>query len=310
MNEEKNIEDQPEDIKPPTSNDSENSAEGTLLSSEENKTIAGEDIPHSTPNIQHNNEKMEVHKHPHHVTHKKKWGEYFLEFFMLFLAVFLGFVAENVREHSVERQHEKEYIRGLVQNLKSDTAQLTRKIATNIKKRNVWDSLMSLSNVELALPENARKFYDYFIKGSFIPTFNPSDAALLQLKNAGKLRLLTNKNIADSILAYDAYNKVIVSHNQEFLERGNEMWNAAYPIMQGKIMSDTSYVDFFNRREVISQKNVPPLILNNRDLQMFFGQLARTLLFTDVNRHLMIQQNGNAERLILLLQKQYHLENE
>ena len=23
-------------------------------------------------------EHMEVHKHPHHVTHKKKWGEYFL----------------------------------------------------------------------------------------------------------------------------------------------------------------------------------------------------------------------------------------
>jgi len=33
-------------------------------------------------------ETMEVHKHPHHVTHKKKWGEYLLEFFMLFLAVF------------------------------------------------------------------------------------------------------------------------------------------------------------------------------------------------------------------------------
>ncbi len=34
-------------------------------------------------------ETMEVH-HPHHVMHKKKWGEYLLEFFMLFLAVFLG----------------------------------------------------------------------------------------------------------------------------------------------------------------------------------------------------------------------------
>ena len=43
-------------------------------------------------------ENMEVHKHPHHVTHKKKWGEYILEFLMLFLAVFLGFLAENLRE--------------------------------------------------------------------------------------------------------------------------------------------------------------------------------------------------------------------
>ncbi len=38
---------------------------------------------------------MEVHKHPHHVMHKKNMGEYFLEFIMLFLAVFLGFLAEN-----------------------------------------------------------------------------------------------------------------------------------------------------------------------------------------------------------------------
>ncbi len=49
-------------------------------------------------------ENMEVHKHPHHVTHKKKWTEYLLEFFMLFLAVFLGFLAENIREDNVERR--------------------------------------------------------------------------------------------------------------------------------------------------------------------------------------------------------------
>ncbi len=52
-------------------------------------------------------ENMEVHKHPHHVTHKKKWGEYLLEFFMLFLAMYLGFIAENVRENSVGRHREK-----------------------------------------------------------------------------------------------------------------------------------------------------------------------------------------------------------
>ena len=47
---------------------------------------------------------MEVHKHPHHITHKKKWGEYLLEFLMLFLAVFLGFVAENIREEKRKAQ--------------------------------------------------------------------------------------------------------------------------------------------------------------------------------------------------------------
>lgn len=31
-----------------------------------------------TSNIPPQTENMEVHKHPHHVTHKKKWGEYFI----------------------------------------------------------------------------------------------------------------------------------------------------------------------------------------------------------------------------------------
>src|SRR6476660_3728816 len=73
-------------------------------------------------------ENMEVHKHPLHVTHKKKWGEYLLEFFMLFLAVFLGFIAENIRENSVERHREKEFAQLLLLDLKADTTALsTRK---------------------------------------------------------------------------------------------------------------------------------------------------------------------------------------
>src|SRR4051812_5156869 len=65
-------------------------------------------------------ENMEVHKHPHHVTHKKKWIEYLLEFFMLFLAVFLGFVAENIREHQVEKDRELEFIQSLTTDLGDD----------------------------------------------------------------------------------------------------------------------------------------------------------------------------------------------
>src|SRR5207253_2470730 len=65
--------------------------------------------------------KMEIHKHPHHVTHKKKWPEYLLEFFMLFLAVFLGFVAENVRENRVNLEIEKHNIESFISNLKKDS---------------------------------------------------------------------------------------------------------------------------------------------------------------------------------------------
>ncbi len=68
MIEEENIEEQP-------------SAETPQLTEKEN--IPEGKIKHTTINTQYNEENMEVHKHPHHVTHKKKWGEYLLEFYMI-----------------------------------------------------------------------------------------------------------------------------------------------------------------------------------------------------------------------------------
>src|SRR5258706_15047994 len=89
---------------------------------------------------------MEVHKHPHHVTHKKKWGEYLLEFFMLFLAVFLGFIAENIRENSVNRETEKNNIESLVRNLREDSLNLVRTCQVNEKRFMYLDSLIDLKN--------------------------------------------------------------------------------------------------------------------------------------------------------------------
>src|SRR6266536_5886523 len=91
-------------------------------------------------------ENMEVHKHPHHVTHKKKWGEYLLEFLMLFLAVFLGFVAENIREHIVEKEKGKQYIESFYHDLKTDTATFAK--------------VIEIDNVKLGALKNIFQCYD------------------------------------------------------------------------------------------------------------------------------------------------------
>src|SRR6476659_1817814 len=104
-----------------------NTTEEEYLDNETNNQSANptdEIIPSKDPETIKPNqetENMEVHKHPHHVTHKKKWGEYLLEFFMLFLAVFLGFVAENIRETNVEHTHEKEYAQQLYTEFYADS---------------------------------------------------------------------------------------------------------------------------------------------------------------------------------------------
>ena len=66
--------------------------------------------------------RMEMHKHSHAVTHKKRLGEYLPEFLLLFLAVFLGFIAENQREHMIEHRREKQYARLLFTDLNKDSA--------------------------------------------------------------------------------------------------------------------------------------------------------------------------------------------
>jgi len=135
-------------------------------------------------------ENMEVHKHPHHVAHKKKWGEYLLEFFMLFLAVFLGFVAENVRETTVERGREKEYAGSLYAEFYADSVAINSKINARLTKESDCDYLNRYIK-DSSLINLPKEFYPayttvFYLINSF--TFEPKDGVLNQLKSSGSLR--------------------------------------------------------------------------------------------------------------------------
>src|SRR5678809_595057 len=87
---------------------------------------------------------MEVHKHSHHETHKKKWTAYLLEFFMLFLAVFLGFVAENIREERVEHKRAHEFADRLLADLTNDTSWFNKEINRIERQRPHMDEAIQL----------------------------------------------------------------------------------------------------------------------------------------------------------------------
>jgi hypothetical protein len=147
-------------------------------------------------------ENMEVHKHPHHVMHKKKWPEYLLEFAMLFLAVFLGFVAENIRERAVEHRKEKEYIHALFNDLKSDTTKLGNNIARYKKLLLRQDTL--LNNYSFLHKGFNRIFYRNLISIQGFPDFIYTDATIQQLKNSGGFALIRNHTTIENIMIYDA----------------------------------------------------------------------------------------------------------
>jgi hypothetical protein len=235
----------------------------------------------------------------------KKLRKYLAEFVLLFLAVFLGFIAENFRENLSDRNKERELISGMIRNLKTDTANLSIRIASNLRKDKAWDSLLHLATSELSAPSNTNQFYRNFIAGAFIPAFTPSDATIIQLKEGGSLSLINKQMVVDSILDYDYWNRVIVAHNQNYSLQHDNVWAAVYPIIQGGLLMDTTYVEFYGRGIL---KPMPPIIRNAQNEQAFFGIVARTLLFTRVNRSYMMNHRVRAERLILLLTREYQLE--
>ena len=165
-------------------------------------------------------ENMEVHKHPHHVTHKKKWGEYVLEFLMLFLAVFLGFLAEYQLEHVIEKDREKEYMVTMLEDLKSDTSLLT--YATKYWNGINADIDSVADAIQLPLTQaDLRKTYRHLNNALNYFSFSYNERTIAQLKNAGGFRLIRNKKVANKIIAYDQFNNdairnIAIQHNAFF----------------------------------------------------------------------------------------------
>ena len=153
-------------------------------------------------NLQIQTNNMEVHKHPHHVTHKKRWKEYLLEFFMLFLAVFLGFVAENIREEVVEKHREKQFMQSLIKDLQLDTAYANRSLDAINKRELSIDSTLDYflahphpSEVPLSTVRQMRR-------STWDQVFLEHSGTIDQLKYSGGLRLIKSRNLVDSIESY------------------------------------------------------------------------------------------------------------
>ncbi|MDQ6756169.1 MAG: hypothetical protein M3004_04455 [Bacteroidota bacterium] len=250
---------------------------------------------------------MEVHKHPHHVTHKKKWTEYLLEFFMLFLAVFLGFVAENIREHSVEKNREKEYIRSLIADLKSDQQVLLQHILHVNRGISMMDSVITILNTPSTIANNTGNLY-YLAR--LAPRLNPlstNSRTFEQLKNSGNFRLITNLSTSDKIMSY--YEKFPLIR---LLESVNETEFTEYKKVAAKIFDPAVFLMMEGINDEIKRtnENLPLRITDNELLQelsvfsVYMHGTKKGILGADEKLKI-----AGAD-LIAYLQKEYHLEND
>jgi hypothetical protein len=148
---------------------------------------------------------MEVHHHSSHAAgsqqSRKKWTHYFWEFLMLFLAVFCGFLAEYQLEHKIEKSREKQYIKSFVEDLEADTFQLDALVANCQLSANRADSLI----VVLGGPDKdkmAGEIYYFLRLLHRSSVFSVNDRTMVQLRNAGGMRLVSNKTVSDSMVSY------------------------------------------------------------------------------------------------------------
>ena len=306
MSEEENIEDQPTD-------DSQQSTE--------NENISEENIQHTTLNTQHE-ENMEVHKHPHHVTHKKKWGEYLLEFLMLFLAVFLGFVAENIRENNVDHDREKQFAQELYNEFFADSIAFNKKLTARIDKEKNCDYLYMYIK-DSSLSNLPKEFYPAYTKIFYLInsyTFEPKDGVLNQLKSTGSLRYFKDAKLQKLFGDISvAINNMRYRNEQEYQFFANpvkpfllEHYDFKWVDNVRRMSTNAYYIDLLNlylKSDTLIKADILNLPSFNRNevsnMVMFYKTMvvsSRTLQMNDY-----IKTN---EQILQILRKDYHLKNE
>ena len=244
---------------------------------------------------------MEVHAHSH--TARKKWTHYFWEFFMLFLAVTAGFFVENQREHMVEHKREVQFMQSYTADLAKDIYLLDSLIKKRETRRIQIDSLnLILRSADPDLFGSQLYFYARYLPRTF--AYIPNDATIQQLKNSGNLRLIQNRSIVDTVLAYDQqfrFMETIRVREDQLLYRIFDLLNQFF---------DPAVFDEMNMFDVEFNRpsGNPKLLTKDKKLiQQFLSELhyLKTVNLGEIGWFK--KRKTQAETTLHYVQKEYHL---
>ena len=245
---------------------------------------------------------MEVHAHTH--TERKKWTHYFWEFLMLFLAVFCGFLAEYFLEHKIEKDKERQYIRSLVEDLERDTVTLNNRIAYCNLTIARADSAISVFN-DPELNNNAGEIY-YFLRWMHrSDIFSVNDRTIIQLRNAGGMRLVSDKNVSDSIIDYYKDIEYIKFIYEEQVE-----WRRALRPYFPEIFNGNDYGKAIDERNTVIRP-VNPVKLNSSEPKVISALILTLNNIKGINialRRRMGELKIRAKNIREFIIKEYHLQ--
>ena len=247
---------------------------------------------------------MEVHHHAH--TPRKKWTHYLWEFLMLFLAVTLGFLVENQREHYIEHKREKQYIQSFYDDLTADEVDLEGNIEYLRGQVKAADSLqMLMKNVTAKQPANRIYMYLREITRSSAGLLYPNDRTIVQLRNAGGMRLIKNKSVSDSMVGYYRTIGIIQFLSENALDNGKSLREKYIPLLNAedfdKITDSTS--------KIINPTDI--LYLRNTDAEIINSCLMEVSRIKNINSTLAIRLRRLKEKAGTIkdfIRREYHLE--
>jgi len=243
---------------------------------------------------------------PHHIKHSKKVRnnkEYLFEFLIIFVAITGSYLAENLREHFVDRHKEKVYMESMLQDLKSDSANLVRVIELNKEQIKGLDSLLNLMNNKLGSNE-IKQFYNFDVKYALnYNAFNPINRTIIQLMNTGGLGLIKVKAASDGIVGYDNLKNSILKQADLLETRFTKIID-----QQTEIIDFLSIIKSRKGSSTFQLKEYPILITTDIktmhsyyfNITVFKGSIN---VYTQKTEELLKQ----ATSLILLIQKEYNL---
>jgi hypothetical protein len=225
---------------------------------------------------------------------------------MLFLAVTLGFLVENQREHYVEHQREKQFIQSLFNDIKADTSNIRRIINVRTVKERSLDSFSYMMNSPNPM-DFIKQIYAYAIyAGRTLPyRFVPNDGTIQQLKNSGAFRLIRKRVVVDSIAKYDINVRNLLGQYAVEENQIEHYRTAATKIFDALILM--KMMDENAMMIKVPDQGLQLQPYTKRELSEWNYRLFGLSGINKANRRDLRILLRQAENLLLLLQKEYHL---
>lgn len=218
--------------------------------------------------------------------------------------MFCGFLAEYQLEHKIEKNRERQYIKSFIEDLQADIINFKDKVDFCELTINRSDSIIKLLN--LTNKEKVAGDIYYFLR--WMPRsdfFIVNDRTIIQLRNAGGMRLISNKPAADSITNYYKFIDFIEKLYEEQLQHRRSL----RPLLPSLLNGNDYGLVINEKNDVI--RSATPLKLKETDRNTIDNFLVVLHNIKSINitlRNNVLHLQAKAKGIITSIKKEYHLQ--